>query len=170
MRNPPSQIQDLSLIPTLQYSNTIPDDQPSTEENWVTKSNLEDILKKRVSNRKLKNVQHLGKRHIREGKGNVYKITNDDDKLTRTYIDLFVCMEIEKNPTPQLHETIAKTYHRESNIICNGLESEGKLDCYAAKSLDSGFGKYRFMFKDGNYLGLATHTKSSGKHYRYRWT
>ena len=35
-------------------------------------------------------------------------------------------------------------------------------------SLDSGRGRYRFIFKDKKYLGLAIHEKS-GAQYKYSW-
>jgi hypothetical protein len=76
---------------------------------------------------------------------------------------------LEKHPSSELNETIGIKFGKETNCIFAGLDTEGKLTCYDAKSLDSGRGKYRFIFKDGKYIGLAIHTKSGGGKYRYRW-
>ena len=136
---------------------------------WVSKESLEDIVSNKVSKTKLKSIQYLGQQHIKKGKGDVYSITREEEKLKGAYRDIFLCIEMEKHSTPEINKEIAIKYHKENNRIFDGLEDEGKLTSYDAKSLDSGRGKYRFMFKDEKYLGLAIHTKSAGGKYRYRW-
>lgn len=160
--------RDLFLF-TITYASPTSKTDTFLPNEWITKDSLEKIITNKVSNRKQKNILHLGKRHLINGKGDVNKITKEEQKLKETYKDLFLCIKMEKHPSLQIEDRVAKRYHKEHNRIFKGLEHEGELNSYDAKSLDSGRGKYRFIFKDNMYKGIATHTKSSGKQYMYRW-
>jgi len=139
-----------------------------TTGNWVSSETLENILKGKISNKKKKTIQYLGRSHLNKGRGRLPE--NPNKSPEDTYREFFVVLEAEKHPSNEGVTEIRKKYTRENNLVVGGL-GLNRATMYDAKTLNTkNRGAYRYVFDEsGTYLGLARHTKSSGGRYRYSW-
>lgn len=138
---------------------------------------LEEICGGETPKRFRKSAEFLGKSMVKSHYGTLPSGTKDEK---RSYTEAFNIIEMEKNRDALFKKDAetGKTSTDDYSKIYVRHEPKGGLPelglreaiTYDAKSLSTGHrGKYRYIFdKNGKYIGLAEHWKSSGKTH-YQW-